>query len=53
MKRCPSVSTNIYTRHTHIHESLSRRRLWLTIAAVTIGFIVPVAGILAFGKRAT
>ena len=25
----------------------------LTIAAVTIGFIVPVAGILAFGKRAT
>ena len=24
-----------------------------TIAAVTIGFIVPVAGILAFGKRAT
>ena len=25
----------------------------LTIAAVTIGFVVPVAGILAFGKRAT
>ena len=25
----------------------------LTVAAVTIGFIVPVAGILAFGKRAT
>jgi hypothetical protein len=25
----------------------------MTIAAVTIGFIVPVAGILAFGKRAT
>ena len=25
----------------------------LTIAAVVIGFIVPVSGILAFGKRAT
>ena len=25
----------------------------LTIAAITIGFVVPVAGILAFGKRAT
>jgi hypothetical protein len=25
----------------------------LTVAAVTIGFIIPVAGILAFGKRAT
>jgi hypothetical protein len=25
----------------------------LTIAAVAIGFVVPVAGILAFGKRAT
>jgi hypothetical protein len=31
------------------YESLAA----LTIAAVTIGFIVPVAGILAFGKRAT
>jgi hypothetical protein len=25
----------------------------LAIAAVTIGFVVPLAGILAFGKRAT
>jgi hypothetical protein len=31
------------------YESLAA----LTIVAVTIGFIVPVAGILAFGKRAT
>jgi hypothetical protein len=25
----------------------------LTIAAIVIGFVVPVAGILAFGRRAT